>query len=268
MEKKISIIMGIYNCEDSLPEAIDSIINQTYKNWELIMCDDCSKDRTYEIASEYRRKYPNKIKVLKNNKNLKLAATLNRCLEHVTGDYIARMDADDRSHELRFENQVKFLNENPDYNLVGSNLIIFDSKGVKGVRKVKKIPGIKEIYYGSSPFAHPATMCRREVYEALNGYTVAKRTQNGQDIDLWIRFFSKKFKGYNLQDCLYYYQENQNQNFKASIGVTKTLILGVKILNLPFYYYFISFKPILSGIVPRRVINFYHNCKIRREKKY
>ena len=66
---KISIIMGIYNCSETLPEAIDSIVAQTYENWELIMCDDCSTDDTYKIAEEYKNKYPKKIKLVRNEKN-------------------------------------------------------------------------------------------------------------------------------------------------------------------------------------------------------
>ena len=67
-QPKVSIIMGIYNCELTLKESIESIINQTYTNWELIMCDDCSKDNTYNVAKEYADKYPSKIKLIKNEK--------------------------------------------------------------------------------------------------------------------------------------------------------------------------------------------------------
>ena len=76
-KSKISIIMGIYNCAKTLPEAIDSILAQTYSNWELIMCDDGSSDDTYAIAEKYKITYPNKIKLIKNEKNLGLNATLN-----------------------------------------------------------------------------------------------------------------------------------------------------------------------------------------------
>ena len=87
--------MGIYNCAKTLPEAIDSILAQTYSNWELIMCDDGSSDDTYAIAEKYKITYPNKIKLIKNEKNLGLNATLNNCLKYVDGNYIARMDGDD-----------------------------------------------------------------------------------------------------------------------------------------------------------------------------
>ena len=78
---KISVIMGIYNCEKYLGNAIECILNQTYTNWELIMCDDGSSDSTYIIAENYKNKYPKKIKLLKNSTNKGLNYTLNRCLK-------------------------------------------------------------------------------------------------------------------------------------------------------------------------------------------
>ena len=106
MEEKVSIIMGIYNCQDTLPEAIDSILEQTYTNWELILCDDCSTDNTYSIAEQYKNKYPEKIILIRNSENKKLAFTLNHCLEYATGEYVARMDGDDISAPNRFEKQL------------------------------------------------------------------------------------------------------------------------------------------------------------------
>ena len=78
--EKISVIMGIYNCAGTLPKAIDSIVNQTYSNWQFIICDDCSTDNTYEIAESYVNRYPSKIILIKNNKNSGLAYSLNHCL--------------------------------------------------------------------------------------------------------------------------------------------------------------------------------------------
>ena len=73
LENKISILMGIYNCENTLEDAIESILRQTYQNWELIMCDDGSSDNTYQVALEYRDRYPEKIIVIQNEKNMRLA---------------------------------------------------------------------------------------------------------------------------------------------------------------------------------------------------
>ena len=83
--KTISVIMGIYNCAETLPDAINSILNQTYSDWELIMCDDGSSDDTFDVAQKYVDIYPNQIILLQNEKNLGLNYTLNRCLALATG---------------------------------------------------------------------------------------------------------------------------------------------------------------------------------------
>ena len=78
MAPKISIIMGIYNCEKTLKESLDSVINQTYDNWEMIMCDDGSFDKTLEIAKQYQMQYPEKIRVIQNSKNLRCLDSLKK----------------------------------------------------------------------------------------------------------------------------------------------------------------------------------------------
>ena len=114
MDKKplISVIMGIYNCADTLDEALQSIVRQTYTNWEVILCDDGSKDGTIAVAQSYVDKYPDKFILLKNEKNMGLNYTLNHCLEAVRGQFVARMDGDDISVETRFEKEINFLLEN------------------------------------------------------------------------------------------------------------------------------------------------------------
>lgn len=88
---KISVIMGIFNCEQTLSEAITCIFAQTYSNWELILCDDGSTDSTAMIAQKYAQMYPHKIVLLKNAQNLGLNETLNRCLQFAKGEYIAKI---------------------------------------------------------------------------------------------------------------------------------------------------------------------------------
>jgi len=88
---EISVIMGMYNCADTLSEAIESILNQTMKEWELIMCDDGSSDATYEVAELYRKRYPEKMILLRNRENRGLNYTLNRCLKAAKGKYIANL---------------------------------------------------------------------------------------------------------------------------------------------------------------------------------
>lgn len=144
----VSVIMGIYNCESTLSDAIDSIISQTFTDWELIMCDDGSTDNTYEIAKKYSVRYRN-IKLIKNNKNSGLAYSLNQCLKHVNGKYVARMDADDFCLPERFEKQVKFLDGNLEYQVVGSSVQLFDGINDLNIRQLKEIPEKKDLINGS-----------------------------------------------------------------------------------------------------------------------
>ena len=127
---RVSIIMGIYNCAATLPEAIDSLLAQTSQGWKLIMCDDASIDDTYAIAESYQMRYPEKIILIRNEKNKGLNYTLNHCLQYVDTEFVARMDGDDLSLSTRFEKEMDFLDKNPQYSIVSTSMIYFDENGV------------------------------------------------------------------------------------------------------------------------------------------
>ena len=264
MERKVSIIMGIYNCESTLDEAIESVLCQTYDNWELIMCDDGSTDDTFNKAKWYEEKYPNKIRVLKNDKNMRLAATLNRCLEVATGEYIARMDADDVNLANRFEEQVSYLNSHEDVACVGVGMIIFDEDGDRSIRLSNEYPD-KKCMIHNAPFAHPTIMMRKTVFDDLGGYISSKDTMRAEDLDLWFRFMAKDYKGYVIQKPLYRYRESivdfKKRNLKAAIGTTKIYLKGYKLLHFPLYEYIFAFKPIIASLIPKKMMFLYHYKK-------
>ena len=166
----ISVIMGIYNCASTLHEAINSIINQTFADWELIMCDDGSQDDTYNVALEYKKNYPEKIIVLRNEKNLGLNATLNRCLKAAKGKYIARMDGDDICAAERFDEEIAVLENEPDISIVSTDMAYFDETGVWGRICHPTYPKKEDFLHGT-PFCHAPCLVRREAYEVVNGYT-------------------------------------------------------------------------------------------------
>lgn len=232
---KISVIMGIYNCAETLPRAIDSIICQTYTEWELILCDDASTDRTYLVAADYQKKFPEKIILIKNERNLRLAATLNRCLEYATGKYVARMDGDDEARPDRFEKQIQYLNLHPEIDLVGTSILrIFDEKRfyVKAVEKPDRFTMRNRL-----PFFHSTILTYRYVYERLNGYTAEKRTRRAEDQELWFRFFYAGFGGANLQEALYiiYETDDSIRRRKASDRWLTFQVMsnGFKLLGYP-----------------------------------
>ncbi|MBO0992531.1 glycosyltransferase [Bacillus sp. SD088] len=265
---KVSVIMGIYNCAETLPQSIESILHQTYTDWEFIICDDGSTDQSYEIAERYATLYPNRIKLLKNEKNLKLAATLNHCLKVVQGEYIARQDGDDLSVPERLEKQVAFLDQHPDYMLVGTGMIPFDEHGERVVR-IGKLEPKKEDLPMNQSFMHATIMMRKEGYEQLNGYSVTKRTRRAEDYELWIRFFAAGYRGYNLQEALYKVKEDRNalkrRKFNYSLDHAFLILRGCYQLKLPLKYYVYIFKPIIVGAAPRFIVKRYYQ---HRDEKY
>lgn len=263
---KVSIIMGIYNCESTLVDAIESIINQTYENWELIMCDDCSKDNTYNIAKSYEKKYPSRMKVIKNQKNLTLGPTLNKCLEIATGDYIARQDGDDLSKKDRLEKQINFLESNKEYDLVGTSMISFDENGEYGSRNLKSIPEGKDLMKGST-FAHATIMIKSSVMRLLQGYSIEQYTTQVEDYNLWYRFFQRGYKGYNLDESLYYVRENRDaykrKSINRRINEIKVMAKGCSDLKLPLKYYLMIGKPVIAMMVPQSLLMKYHRRKFK-----
>lgn len=260
---KVSVIMAVYNGVANMSKSINSIRNQTFTDWEFIICDDCSTDDTYRelklIAAEDPR-----IKIIQNEKNSKLAYSLNHCLSEATGEYIARMDHDDIALPDRFARQVKFLDENPEYDVVGGGVILYDNDGNEHSILNSEHPDVR-MTKSKVPFFHPTIMMRRLSYEKLGGYTVSPRTTRGQDMDLWFRFFSKGMKGYNLQlPVLKYHDDASDYNKKNSLrlatNLSKTMLIGFRMNGFPIYYYPFALKPILAAILPRQIMYRLHKA--------
>lgn len=269
---KVSVIMPVYNCEKTIREAIDSIINQTYTNWELIICDDCGTDHTMEIVEKYRSEYPEKIRIIKNKRNSKLHYSLNHCLKHVCGEYVARMDGDDISLPSRFEKQVKFLDEHPDIDEVGSGYIRFDEKGDFGTVISPAFHSRKQMLKGV-PSCHAVVMMRKQAYDSFGGYTVSKRTERCEDLDMWYKFYACGLKGANLQEALYKVRDNRaalnRRKIKYDIDAVKTNLIGYKMLNFPFYTYPLAFRQLVSHFIPYRakVLLRTMQATIRKKRK-
>ena len=126
---RISVLMGIYNCGSTLQEALDSLYAQTCQDFKVVLCDDGSSDNTLEIAEQNARLHSNVV-VIKNGRNMGLNYTLNHCLEYADTEYCARMDGDDTCHPMRFEKEMGFLDEHPEYAIVSTTMHHFDEQGI------------------------------------------------------------------------------------------------------------------------------------------
>ena len=167
---KVSVIMGAFNVEKTIVRAIDSIIAQTFTDWNFIICDDGSSDKTMEILQSYKTKFPEKFIILCNGRNRGLTYTLNHCLEYANSEYIARMDADDISLPQRFEREVSFLDSRPEYAFVSCAIERFDENGVWAKNYILNATPTKEIFYRSSGFVHPSVLIRRQSLMHVGGY--------------------------------------------------------------------------------------------------
>ncbi|MDQ1167510.1 glycosyltransferase family 2 protein [Flavobacterium sp. SORGH_AS_0622] len=197
---KVTIGIPFYNAEKYLQDAVLSVINQTYKNWNLILLDDGSKDNSLHIAKSFANE---RISVVSDGMNKGLVYRLNQIVELADGDYYARMDADDIMHFERLEKQVNYLQNNPDADVVGSSYYAIDSdNSILGFRKANLNPESINDIFKNGCFAHPSIIGKLNWFKN-NKYDGA--WERMEDLELWIRTFPKS-KFINLEEPLLFYR--------------------------------------------------------------
>lgn len=218
--KTISVIMSTYNERDEyIQEAIESVRKQTYNNWELIIVVDApDNSHLIKLIDDYVR-IDNRIKKITNSTNIGLALSLNEALNHCTGDYVARMDADDVCIEERFEKQVKFLDKNVSYDLVCTGRYNIDEDG-KDIDVHLLSPKddyclMKSLSYGSL-ITHPSVMIRRDAIINAGGYN---NYPSGQDYDLWLRLRKAGCKFHYMSEPLLKYRIRKTSISKSKMGL-------------------------------------------------
>ena len=213
---KISVIIGTYNPkEEQLTKAVRSIMEQTFTDWELILYDDGSAP---EAAGIIRRTadLDGRIRCVRNERNHGLAYALDQCIKLSAGTYIARMDDDDVSLPRRLEKQVRFLEQHPEYDWVGSVAALLDETGIWRTETMPEKPEKKD-FLRYSPYIHPSVMFRREAVWGRNAYISADVTRRCEDYELFMRLHMQGKRGYNLQESLLLYREDQNSYVRRSI---------------------------------------------------
>ena len=263
---KISIVISVYNCDTYLSEAIESILSQTFTDWELLICDDGSMDNTYSIGRKYKQLYPNKIRLMRLHRNCKQAVARNKCLERANGKYIAIMDGDDTCDSERLEKEYSFLESHPEVDFAGTGMKIFDENGAWGVSIPKKNPERTDFVKGS-PFCAATCLYRKEVIDAIDGYREGKKYWRLEDLDLFVRLYANGFTGMNIQEPLYNYRE-----YKEAIGrrnlimrISRALYVKeiVKLLELPTWMQLYGLKVLALGLLPQKIYSVLHRLKYR-----
>lgn len=221
----ISVIMPVYNCEKYVGEAVQSILNQTFTDFELLIVDDCSTDATVSIIKSISDA---RINLIRKEKNSGYTDSLNYAITIAKGKYIARMDGDDISLPNRFQRQVEYLNAHQDVILCGTGIQIIDSD------KILKHPvnheDIKVKLCFSNAIFHPSVMGRTE---AFSEYKYNKEFEPAEDYDLWTRLvFAGKLA--NIDEVLLDYRVHPNQisNYKNDVQMNASLIAQMRMFQV------------------------------------
>lgn len=266
----VSVIMAVFNCASTLPNALKSIEEQTFSNWELVVCDDASDDDSLAVLEEFAQRYPDRVTLLRNEVNLKLPISLNRCLQRVRGEYVARMDGDDLSMPERFERQVGYLRAHPEVDLVGTAMRRFDETGLADIVELAPRPDRYSMRTGV-PFAHATIMARRKVYELLGGYSTSPRVVRVEDKDLWFRFLDAGLVGHNLVEPLYLVREDisaiRRRTLRNRLNLMQTTLAGYRLLRYPLWWYAIPLGEFLKVLVPARAILAYRRTQARQASR-
>lgn len=243
---KVSVIMPVYNTEKYVAEAIESILNQTFKDFEFIIIDDCSTDWSYQICKEYAKK-DKRIRLFRNDKNMGVVKTRNLLFKKVSPEskYIAIIDSDDVAKKDRLEKQVKFMEDNPDYAIIGSNLeIINENWETIGYRKYPEtFNEVKKIILKKSPLAQPSALIRKTYLKKVWDYN--EKFERAQDYELWVRFFSKWFKLWNIQEALLKYRVFPEQWKSKHLKLTLKNTIKIQVNAIRKYW----IKPTISDLI-------------------
>ncbi len=199
----ISVVLPCYNSEHLIGKAIRSIQNQTWKDWELIVVDDASSDRSANIVESI---HDQRIKLIKLTVNQGYPSAMNAGIAVATGTYIARMDADDICLPNRLEEQIKVLDENPNASFCGTNRFRITPGGKMYTDKVKSVSPIKweswdDLMSGNRIFTDASVVIKKEIILQVGGYRTYQRS--GMDVDLWLRVMEKFGPEITLMKPLY-----------------------------------------------------------------
>ncbi|MBI2881404.1 MAG: methyltransferase domain-containing protein [Candidatus Tectomicrobia bacterium] len=209
---KVSVVMSVLNGEAYLAEAVGSILSQTFRDFEWVVLDDGSTDRTRDILAGFEDL---RLRVIRQE-NRGLAASLNRAVAESCGEYVARMDADDFSYPNRFQNQVAFLDAHPEYALIGCYYHIVDAAGQLLGLQYRPVQNedLQRALLHANQFAHGAVMFRRRAFDRAGGYDPQFRY--AQDYDLWLRM-ADDFNLFNIPKALYAWRATRTNLSPAKV---------------------------------------------------
>jgi glycosyltransferase involved in cell wall biosynthesis len=210
----VSVLMTSYNRERYIAEAIESVLNSSYQNWELIICDDASSDKTVMIASEYLSK-DNRIKLYINPTNLGDYPNRNKAASYATGKYLKYVDSDDAIYSFTLERMVEVMEQHPEVALAVSSRYPEIGRGVVNVLTPEL--AYKQHFFTRNVLDHgpSGTIIRKTVFDDLNGFLGLR---NISDFDMWLRI-SARYPIAEIEHGLVYWREHEGQEINIANDV-------------------------------------------------
>lgn len=227
----ITIITPNYNCEKYISQTIESVLAQTYSNWELIIVDDCSTDKSYQIALDYASK-DKRIKVIKNDTNSGAAISRNKALDIAKGEYISFLDSDDLWEPDKLEKQLQFMkNNNCDFSFTRYNLIDEDNNTLKKTAKiVKKLNYFKYLHHCYTGCL--TVMYRFDIAKEIRSFNI----KNNNDYGLFLQVIKKSNKSMGLDKVLAHYRIRKSSISRKKLSKVKPYFELMKnYLHIPFF---------------------------------
>ena len=202
----ISVLMSVYNNAEYVGQAVESILNQSYGEFEFLITNDCSSDGSRDILKHYAER-DKRIILIDNKKNIGLTKSLNRMIERARNPFLARMDADDIAMPDRFERQIEVFRHNPEVDIVFGDTVLIDKNGAEVCRSWRPDEKtILEVLPNRCYIPHPTVMMRKEAVQAVGGYD--EEFWTGQDKNLWLRMLDAGKRFCYLPDILLKYRIN------------------------------------------------------------
>lgn len=260
----LSVIMAEYNTNISvLRRSIRSILNQTFKDFEFIIVDDGGLNDLDSIVQEFK---DSRIKIIKNSTNLGLVASLNKAIESAQADYLVRMDTDDIAEPQRFKNQYDFMQNNSQWDVVGTKAIEFSEKGKGGILGNAGEKTMKSVMRGDA-LIHPSVIMKKTAVQAVGGYKGFKRAE---DLSLWCEMLLAGYRLYVIDDILLQYRLNtsdyEKRKLKYRMGEIKARLYYYPKMHAGPIEYLVIIKSIVAGIAPTELVQKYRNKYVLKKE--
>ena len=265
-EPRASVIMGAYNCAGTIDAAIRSVVEQSFRDWEFVICDDASTDDTAKIIRAWAER-DSRIRLIHNTSNLGLAVSLDNCISESRAEILIRQDADDLSVAGRFEKLIMAIDCNASAGVVGSWVTCFDETGELGVIRTAPNPTKADLLEGTI-FFHPSCAMRKRTIVNIGCYGNEPWLRRSQDYYLWFRLYASGGYGINLQESLYYFREDQAAWKRRSLSArwmeSRVRWEGYKLIGAPFWMRPLAFVPLLKCLVPGKVYAWIRKSRLQR----